>query len=715
MRREPLYLILLLALGIAAWGSSFYGAFVFDDYHAIVDNKRLPELSQVVQDMSRPLERVSLWLNYQVSGREIWSYHLFNVILHLTAAAMLMAVVRRTVRYSPLLAAWRDSADGIAFWGAALWLVHPLQTEAVTYVIQRTETMTAFFNFAMLYAFARLGESGHAHAGEQATDDAGNGAGGARIVWQLTALAAFALGLLSKQGMLAAPAAAFCYSRIFWSASLRDTLRRGWLVWGVFLIGFLAALTQSGRIISLIESGTRHAQATPWTYLLTQCGVITEYLRLAIWPHPLCLDHIWPLAMGVADVWPQAVFLATLAGVTLWALWKRPALGFLGAWFFIQLAMRSSIIPRAIVLSEHRMVLPLAAVTVLVAAAGVWLWQRMQTKQNRILLVVAGVVILAALSVRTGLRSYDYRDPIILWKQVLALYPQNPRALYTLGQDFKARGEYAEAEAYFRKSIQNISARKEEAVIQLGSTLALQGKYNEAIEEYRKALNLDATRGDVWAYLGKARELTGDPEEALRNYTLALERAPDNDLANFAFGQYRQKQGHPADARRHYERALRTTPDFPLCQLTLGKLLLAQGEPEAAMNHFIELIERQQAWLDKGYEKSRDWIVQAAFQMGLAFGQKGDHQNAGGWFLRAATMNPDDAEAWFCLGAASIQLQKYGIARQALEQAAALRPGHADTHYNLGLSLERLGDNDGARRELETYNRLTAAGAATSP
>ena len=172
---------------------------------------------------------------------------------------------------------------------------------------------------------------------------------------------------------------------------------------------------------------------TPWQYACSQPGVILHYLRLAVWPDTLCLDYWWPVAKTAGEILPGALVIGGLLAATVWALWRAPAWGFLGAWFFVILAPTSSIMPIVDLAFEHRMYLPLAAVAA-AAVCGVFLLSRRLPPRQVAWagLALAGLA-LAALAYRTAQRNQDYENMTLMWNQVVALRPENGRALSNLG------------------------------------------------------------------------------------------------------------------------------------------------------------------------------------------------------------------------------------------------------------------------------------------
>jgi protein O-mannosyl-transferase len=337
----------IVAAVFAAYASSVSAPFVFDDQLSIVENPTIRQLSlaalvppsgQGLTVEGRPLLNLSLALNYAISGLNAWSYHLLNVAIHLLAALTLFGLVRRT-----LAALNAPASTLISLSAALLWTLHPLQTESVTYLVQRTESLMGLFYLLTLYCFARGATTGN------------------KTPWFALSVVACALGMATKEVMVSAPLIVLLFDRTFIAGSFRDAWARRsrvhlalaatWLLLAVLVIG---AGNRGGTI------GTS-AGVTWWQYAMCQARAIIHYLQLAVWPSPLIFDYGSDF-VTFGEFAPFALLDLALLGLTAWALWRRPVFGFLGAWFFVILAPTTSVVGGTRqMLAEHRMYLSLAA------------------------------------------------------------------------------------------------------------------------------------------------------------------------------------------------------------------------------------------------------------------------------------------------------------------------------------------------------------------
>ena len=360
---------LLVAVGALVYWNGLSGPFTFDDGPAVVFNdqiRRLWPLSDVLSPMrpdqpiaGRPIVSLSFAINYALGGLSPRGYHLGNIAVHVLCGVLLFASVRRTLvapRLAPRFA--EGTATNVAFVGALIWMVHPLQTETVDYVSARTESMMSLFYLLTMYASIR------AHGSRRSA------------IWLVLSVLCCAMGMGCKEAMATAPLMVLLYDRTFVFASLKEALRDR----GLFYLGLaatwlgLAALLWFGPRAATIGFSTT---VTPWTYLLNQSVLIARYLRLAFWPRLLVFDYGTPQPLTLVQAAPSGAVIVGLLLMTAAALVWRPAIGFLGAWFFVILAPSSSFIPIATEAgAERRMYLPLAAVVFAAVIAGYLCWQR---------------------------------------------------------------------------------------------------------------------------------------------------------------------------------------------------------------------------------------------------------------------------------------------------------------------------------------------------
>jgi protein O-mannosyl-transferase len=508
--------LLLLLAALIAYHNSFTTPFVFDDLRLIVGNARIHTLWPIWEPLgasSRPLVQWSLAINFAISGEKVWSFHLFNLLVHWAAACTLFGVVRRVLRAtrSPAVTA---KADILAFIIALVWMVHPLQTESVTYLIQRSESLAGLFCLLTLYCFLRSFESPIA--------------GAWRIISLLTCLA----GLCSKPVAAVAPLLVLLYDTTFVAGSLSRAIRLRWKYYASFLVCLASVpVILAGEPADWSTSaGFGLAAMPPLRYAVTQPGVILHYLRLAFWPEGLCLDYGWLPADPTVGTILATTFILGLLGLCCRACQHKSATGFAGTCFFLLLAPSSSFIPVADVIFEHRMYLPLAAVVGLAVvgsfiatrklAEGIGTWGDIKTISS----IAAGatIVVLVALTV---LRNGEYSSEITLWKRTVEVSPSSARAHYDLGTVLLRSQQLEEAAAQFQRATE-IRPPYPEAYYNLGNVRLAQNQPESAAASFRRTLLLTPNDWQAHNNLGVSLLRSGQVAAAVAEFKETLQLNP---------------------------------------------------------------------------------------------------------------------------------------------------------------------------------------------
>jgi len=579
-------LCLLVAALVLAYANSLHGPFIFDDEPSIVDNPSIRHLGSplvlaapptAVTTVGRPLVNLSFALNYAVAGLQVEGYHGVNLALHILAALALFALVRRTLLLPTMAARRVEGSTGLALAAALLWALHPVQTESVTYVVQRAEVLVGLFYFLTLYSFVRGATSGRARA------------------WYAAAVFACALGMASKEVMVTAPLMVVLYDRTFVAGSFRESLRRRWGLW-------LALAANWGLLVLLyLWSQRRGGSAgfglgvTVWQYARTQFSCIIHYLRLAFWPVPLVLDYGAPIARGAAEIVPYALAVLALGAAVVAGLILRPQCGFLGAWFFLILAPSSSIVPLATQTeAEHRMYLPLAAVAALVVLSIHQAIGRLGLQSRRALALLISAVA-GVLGWGTRQRNKDYQSELAIWDDTVRNCPQNDRAYLNRGSAYWSSGQPDAALNDYEQAIA-LNPRNAKAFIGRGDVHSDQGRYDQALQDYDNALKLqpglaDARNGRgsilfdkgqldaairefdraialdpafVQAYYNRANayDAKGDFDAAIDSYGRVIGLRPADAKAYNSRGSAYDNKGQIEAAIRDYDRAIELRPDF---------------------------------------------------------------------------------------------------------------------------------------------------------
>lgn len=536
--RNPGHLLPLLVvfLGIVAFHNCFSAPFIFDDLPSIVNNPYIRQLWPPWEPLKtppdvtirgRPIAAFTLAVNYAIGGLELWGYHAVNLAVHLLSGLALYGIVRRTLLTARFGGRYAGSAGGLALAVALVWTVHPLQTESVTYVIQRTGLLMGLFYLTTLYCVIRGFDSPH------------------RNRWFAAAVISCLVGMGCKEVMATAPVVVLLYDRVFLSGSFHAALSRH--------RGLYMGLTATWlflAVVVLVEpnlgaAGFGFEQLTPLDYARTEFGVILYYVRLAFWPRPLVLDYYdWPIARQWLPILPSAAAVAALVGLTLWALRRRPALGFAGAWFFLILAPSSTFFPLlGEAVAERRMYLPLAALVALVVVGGHALLARMLAVTfpggSKAAHLVGAVLVGATVGILSWVtidRNEDYQSVVSIWSDTVRKRPENARARLNLGRALVDRGRFEDAKEQYRTAIQ-LMPNPARAHDNMGNLLVRQGKLEAAFRHFAEALRLNPLSAEAHNNMGGALAQQGRLKEALAHFERAVRIDP-----NFAPAQLNRQR-----------------------------------------------------------------------------------------------------------------------------------------------------------------------------
>jgi tetratricopeptide (TPR) repeat protein len=620
--------VILAAVGTAAYLDSFSGVFLFDDTPGIIENNAIRQLwpPWPIFRGPRPVLDLTFAANYAIGGLRVFGYHLVNLAVHLLAALTLFGIVRRTLSVPPLVQRFGSAACALALAVALLWMVHPLQTESVTYIVQRAESLMGLFYLLTLYCAIR---------GFSSPDY--------RRSWHAAAVAACALGMGVKLVMVTAPLMVLVYDRLFVAPSLKAALRRSRPLYLGLAATWLIAAFLVARNPAEPSAGFGMESLTPWRYARTQFGVIAHYLALSFRPWPLCLDYGWPVAWDVRDILPPALLVLALAGATIACLRRARLAGpaFAGVWFFLILAPTSSVMPIHDLCFEHRMYLPLAGVIALTVMGAYALGRRalelavpaehreFRQRLGTSIAAVSCLAVIGFLGSLTLLRNQLYGNEATIWKDATNHQPRNARAFINLGCALINQGRCEEALGYLLHALEikqgypptrnnrgltlteagraaahnNLGialselGRYDEAMRQFDEGLALKpddpsaqyhcantlvalGRAPEAIAHYREAIRLRPEFSDAHYNLAAALAELGRTEEAISEYEETLRLAPANGRAHNNLGRLLALQVRPAEALAHYREALRLLPDSPVVRANLAWLRATCADPK---------------------------------------------------------------------------------------------------------------------------------------
>lgn len=587
--------LVLLGVVAAVYAPELGHPFVYDDHWKIVGNPRLRNPAWLLEDIqlgsyseaiTRLVPNLSLAMNYAWFGLAPLGYNLWSLLFHLGNVALLFSLARA------LGARFGDAVTPhFAWWCAALFGLHPLNSEAVYYCNARPNVMLTAFYLASLRLLMAAIEAKPAERRK-------------RAAYLLACAACVTAALLCKEiaiTLLAvAPLLVYCVSRSQTESYRRWLTRGAPVALGLCVLGG-AVLFFTGALAAVSKQLGARSPAQLFISIAEQSTVVLRYLGLWLWPSPqlLLVDHgaLGHLAQRIAAraAWSDALALLAWPALSTCALlvalgyaWRRRARAPLATFaiYFAALAHAPLwLFPRGEVMVEYRSYLPMVGLCMLLAhqldRGSAWLADRWQ--ESPLVMRTRGyALVLVTFAILTLVRGQAWASEEALWQDVLSKAPSSPRAYLALGESARRRRDFETAVQLMRKSVE-LDPLYARGLGSLGGLLAVRGDLEGARDSLTRGFALDPkdfqaanNLGNVWMSLER-------PELAKRYYEEALAIQPLFPEALLNLGNIERKQGQFETAMTHYRRALSLAPDLPAAYLLTGRALLDHGERDAAI------------------------------------------------------------------------------------------------------------------------------------
>ncbi len=579
--REFLIVAAAALLVVFCYKGSLTGPFVFDDEHNIIKNRfiRVTDLDPTgLFDAAfksplptRPIANISFALNYYLNGTNVVGYRFVNVLIHIINGFLVFGLARVTLR-TPALADEEKKAGMVAALAALVWMVHPLHTQSVGYIVQRmTSLATCFYLLAMLC---------YVHARRLPKDN--------RRRIALLGCSGFSglLALGSKEIAATLPAFVCLYEWYFFQKLDRKWIRRNrpGLI-GVCILSAAIGLAYLGGVDSLSRISAPYSDGdfSPGQRLLTQTRVVCVYISLFFWPAPsrLNLDHDFPLSFSLLDPATTLPALLTLTGILVIAVLmarRDPLSSYAILWFLGNLVIESSFI-RLETIFEHRTYLP-SVMPVVALAAG--LFRPLKRKW-------AATAVLAALALLwagwTWQRSQIWGDAVALWQDCVDKSPAKARPYNNLGSALSESGRLTEAAANFQKAVA-LRSNYADAHYNLGYAWVRLGRLEDGTQQLQEAIRLEPRNYMAHNNLGIAYVLQENYPDAIRHLQTAVDLAGDFDTARNNLGVALKASGDSEGAMHQFEQAIRINPNYAEAYNNLGLTLKEQGKLWEAAEYF---------------------------------------------------------------------------------------------------------------------------------
>ena len=636
-------LIFIALVAVAIYSNIYSAPFVFDDIRQIEDKTRIRDLRNYLSPgilfSPRPLGELTLALNYKAGKLKVFGYHLINVMIHVIngflAYFLARVIFKRLCNYPTSHKSRSPSVPMMSLFTALIFVSHPIQTQAVTYTVQRYTSMAAMFYLAsvLFYFYARVA----AESRKQKAESRMNSAHSALYVLSFFCAV---LAFLSKQSSASLPIAILLVEFIFFDRSWKGWKRKlvwftpAFLIMGAFIFyasGLFRGGVQFERLLEDVSFILRSpgAETSRWIYLCTQFNVLVIYIRLLFLPIGQNLDYMYPLKEGFFDGFTPVAFLFLIGilAMGIWNMKKRPVITFGIFWFFITLSVESSLLPISDAVFEHRLYLPMfgfAIVTTYLVFYGI--------PNKKLWPVWVSVLIVLSLGTATYLRNQIWQDKVTLWSDVVSKSPGNFRAHCNLGFALCRDGQLDKGiKSYFEAL--RIKADYAYAHNNLGVALAQKGNLKDAFTHFSEALRLRPSDSETITNYGQALMQQGKIKEAVARFLKAIKLGPNNAKAHNNLGIALARQGNLAEAQVHFEEALKIEPHNFKIYGNLGQAFMLQGNLPKAARYYSEAVH-----INPGY-------AEAHSKLGIVLIRQRDLEGAVEHFKKALELKPGLGEA----------------------------------------------------------------------
>ena len=582
--------VFISLFSLLTYSNTLDSPFVFDDIANIRQNSAIRLTDWAFQEIldaasksplsNRPVANISFAINYYLGEYDVTGYHLVNILIHLINGIFVyllgLIIFKQIVPDTRPQMPFKTAAPPfISLFAALLFVAHPIQTQSVTYVVQRMNSMAVLFSLLslLLFIYGRL----------------------RRTMWVRWALFSGSLllwvvALGCKEIAVILPFVVLLFEWYFFQDLQVDWVKVHvkYVVGLALVLGLLAVIYMGQSPIERILSGYKARDFTMPERVVTQFRVLVLYISLIIFPHPSRLNLLHHLPTSQSLLTPVTTLFSFLAvvgliGFAIVIARRYRVISFGIIWFFMTLVLESSVLSLEMVF-EHRLYLPMFGFVLVASGLLFYLF----SKRPWGAFFVSSAIILC-LSVGTYARNETWESRISLWTDVLSKNPRSFRAHTNLGKALARMGSTEQAIEHYRAAL-NMNPTYIVAHQNLGLALEEKGHIDKAIEHYLAALKVKPGYVKAHTSLGAAFDKQGRTGEAIQHYMKALEMSPDNAKAHNNLGVALARQGQIDEAMQHVSQALQINSEYADAHNNLGILLFRQGDTDGAINHFREAL-----------------------------------------------------------------------------------------------------------------------------
>ncbi|MBI5141277.1 MAG: tetratricopeptide repeat protein [Nitrospirae bacterium] len=586
LKRPLVHMLMVAVLGILVYSNTLHAPFAFDDEIYIVSNPLIRDfgyftgsipIDKVSCDpdvknnfITRPVTYLTLALNYSIHNLNTTGYHIFNIVIHISNG-ILVYILMSLLLQTPFLKHENiGTRSRLPLLAALLFICHPIQTQAVTYLVQRAASLATFFCLAafVFYMLSRLSESS-----------------GKRFGYYSATVLFAAIAMMTKEISFTIPVVMALYEFLFHEGRAKDRIVRLLPILATMILVPASVLSIDADHSITLNAINRSIDLVNFSnmsrsdYFYTQLTVIVNYIRLLFFPFGQNLDYDYPVYRSLLNphVFLSSAFLLAICGVAVYFLrlsqkvanpergWQR--LFFAGtAWFFITLSVESSFIPIDDMIFEHRVYLPsigffMAAIALLEPATAKLAIKRPSFESFARYAVIA---IIAILSILAFSRNNVWGSRIGLLEDIVAKSSEKARPHSNLGLEYWKQGRNLEAIAEFEKTVRLDTITNDQwhgnQLINLAILYMTTDRWNDAEESFKKALAINPGSSIGHNSLGYLYFLKERLKEAEIEFNIALGIDKSYIKARNNLGMLLEKTGRNEEALQNYAHVLQQSP-----------------------------------------------------------------------------------------------------------------------------------------------------------
>lgn len=646
--RTQLFACLLIVLiGTIIYANSFNGDFQFDDgVHIVRDNSfndlnAYSKISNWTNINERPLAYFTLALNRSYFGTEVLSYHIFNLLIHLLTSFVVYLFIHLLVSQTALKFKFLDGKEKLfALFVALIFLCHPIQTQAVTYVVQRMTSMAALFYLSSVFFYLKARISYLTKKGLDRSV----------FFFFLMILTAIA-SVLSKQIAVTLPLA-YLLVEFFFIRNPEGKRFNKFLIFGLVTIGIaLLGILLSGLLPKETNDITRYE------YFVTQLRVMVKYVQLLVLPISQNLDYDFTIStsiFGLDEIF-SALVVSSLVILIFSVYRKSPLISFGIAWFFITLIVESSIIPIRDVIVEHRLYLPMFGFAIAMAALIFSFFKTLKEGQ----LIGLMAVLLIVYSGLTISRNEVWKTKLSLWQDVVSKSPNKARPHLNLGIAYLHLFKPVQAIKQFEMAHQ-LEPENAQVLYNRAEALLFVKRIEEALIDLNKFIQLDDSFAEAYDTRGKAKLLTKQFDQAILDFTKAIRLKPELESAWFNRALAYLFLSEFDKALNNLSQAININPQFAAAYNNRAELMLSLKRYDEALDDLNKAIEFEPRLSNAYKNRAKAFYGLKQFQLAISD------------LSRSLNFDPNDGDAFKLRGICYLELQKASLAHADFLKALEL-------------------------------------------